>query len=584
MKQSSIFQALPIVASHYGEMFGVKVAIGNWASTDGETITLPNISEEFAHKDVIWGLLAHESAHVKHTDFSVVKGMKSNEEFRFNMLNAIEDTRIESEMIDQFPGVRRDLEVVMDYMIQTGKLSPVSQNDTPGQIISAKVHYWGCSKLLQQQMMDALLKSADTAMEAKFTKGVCTRLEVLLRKMSQCRSTSDCLELTDNILAMLEDEAKKEEEKANNDDSSSNDKSSAGNDQDQNSDQNSSGSNDQGSDDDSQSGSNSKDDKSTPDQSDASNGADNQKQDSLSHGDKAKANQAAQQIREALNSSSDDLNEDAFDQLKAELSQEATQNGDDSYCTVPTAPDTAGNLSQGLKLLSDVKGTTSKIRAQLMGLVQATRQNRNWARRKGRRLCGNRMHRVMSGDLRVFKAREDRVEANTGVHVLTDLSSSMNASDAQIAREASLAIALALEAISGVSPAVTYFSGDSSDPVRSALRHGQLVRNNISHFIEPARGTTPMAEGIWFAAFELSKLREARKIIIVITDGSPDSSNACHKVIELCENSGIEMVGIGINTSRVEAFFNRSIMIENVDELRSTLFQLMRDKLTIEAA
>ncbi len=93
----------------------------------------------------------------------------------------------------------------------------------------------------------------------------------------------------------------------------------------------------------------------------------NQKQDSLSQGDKAKAKQAAQQIREALNSSSDDLNEDAFDQLKAELSQEATQNGDDSYCTVPTAPDTAGNLSQGLKLLSDVKGTTSKIRAQLMG-------------------------------------------------------------------------------------------------------------------------------------------------------------------------------------------------------------------------
>ena len=137
--------------------------------------------------------------------------MLSDEEFRFNMLNAIEDTRIESEMINQFPGVRRDLEVVMDYMIQTGKLSPVSQNDTPGQIISAKVHYWGCSKLLQQQMMDALLKSADTAMEDKFTKGVCTRLEVLLRKMSQCRSTSDCLELTDNILSMLEDEARKEE-------------------------------------------------------------------------------------------------------------------------------------------------------------------------------------------------------------------------------------------------------------------------------------------------------------------------------------------------------------------------------------
>jgi len=584
MKQSSIFQALPIVASHYGEMFGVKVAIGNWAETDGKTITLPNISEEFAHKDVIWGLLTHESAHVKHTDFSVVTGMKANEDFRFNMLNAIEDTRIESAMIDQFPGVRRDLEVVMDYMIKTGKLTPVSPNDTPGQIISAKVHYWGCSKLLQQQMMDELLKSADAAMEEKFTKGVCTRLEVLLRKMSQCSSTSDCLALTDSILAMLEDEAKKEEEKANNDDSISDDKSSSGNDQDKNSNQNSSASNDQGDDDSSKSGSNSKDDKSKSDQSDASNGSGDQKQDSLSQGDKDTAKQAAQQIREALNSSSDDLNEDAYSQLKAELSQEATQNGDDSYCTVPTAPDTAGNFSQGQKLLSDVKGTTSKIRAQLMGLVQSTRKNRNWARSKGRRLSGNRMHRVLSGDLRVFKAREDRVSANTGVHVLTDLSSSMNDSDAKVAREASLAIALALEAIPGVSPAVTYFSGNSADPVRSALRHGQLVRNNIGRFIEPARGYTPMAEGIWFSAYELSKLREARKIIIVITDGSPDSSKACHKVIELCENSGIEMVGIGINTSRVEAFFNRSIVIKNVGELRSTLFQLMRDKLTIEAA
>ncbi len=585
MRKSSIFQALPIVASHYGEMFGVKVAIGDWASTNGETITLPNISEEFAHKDVIWGLLVHESAHVKHTDFTVLKRIKANESLRFSLLNAIEDTRIESEMMNCFPGVRHDLNVVMDYMKMTDMLSSVSQTDAPGQVIAAKVHYWGASKLLQQESMDELLKTADNAMQAIFTQGVCTRLEVLLRKINKCSSTSDCLDLTDSILVMLEEEAKKEEEKANNtDDSKDDNQAGTGNDQDKNDSQQSSDSVNQDDDDNSQSEPKSSDNNQKSGQTNASSGTDNQKKDALSPDRKDNAKQSAQQIRDALNSSNDDLNEDAFEQLKANLSQEASQNGDDSYCTVPIAPETDGNPVRGQKLLSDVQGTTSKLRAQLMGLVQATRRNRNQARKKGRRLVGNRIHRVLSGDLRIFNKREDRIQANTAVHVLTDLSGSMNGHKERIAREASLSIALALEAIPGVSPAVTYFSGDSDDPVRSALRHGQLVRNNIAHFIEPTRGVTPMAEGIWFAAFELSKLQEPRKMIIVVTDGLPSNKRACHKVIELCESSDIEMIGIGINSPKVDTFFNRSIQIDSVDELRSTLFQLMRDKLTIEAA
>jgi len=584
MRKSSIFQALPIVASHYGEMFGVKVAIGEWAETDGETITLPNISEEFAHKDVIWGLLVHESAHVKYTDFTVLKRIKANESLRFSLLNAIEDTRIESEMMNCFPGVRHDLNVVMDYMKMTDMLSSVSQTNAPGQVIAAKVHYWGAAKLLQQESMDELLKTADNAMQEIFPQGVCTRLEVLLRKISKCSSTSDCLDLTDSILVMLEEEAKKEEEKANKpDDSKDDNQNGTGNDQDKKDSQKSSDLANQDETDNSQPEPKSSDNNQKSDQTNANSGTDNQKKEALSPDKKDNA-KAAQQIRDALNSSNDDMDKDAYEQLKAKLSQEASQNVDDSYCTVPIAPETDGDPARGQKLLSDVQGTTSKLRAQLVGLVQATRRNRNQARKKGRRLVGNRIHRVLSGDLRIFNKREDRTQANTAVHVLTDLSGSMNGHKERTAREASLSIALALEAIPGVSPAVTYFSGDSADPVRSALRHGQLVRNNIAHFIEPTRGVTPMAEGIWFAAFELSKLQELKKMIIVVTDGVPSNKKACHKVIELCEGSDIEMVGIGINSPKVDAFFNRSIQINSVDELRSTLFQLMRDKLTIEAA
>lgn len=88
-----------------------------------------------------------------------------------------------------------------------------------------------------------------------------------------------------------------------------------------------------------------------------------------------------------------------------------------------------------------------------------------------------------------------------------------------IAREASLAIAMALEAIPGVNPAVTFFGGDDNQPVFSAVKHGETVQNRAGRFGFKARG--PMAEAIWYAAFELTKTREERKMLIVVTDGAP---------------------------------------------------------------
>ena len=44
-----------------------------------------------------------------------------------------------------------------------------------------------------------------------------------------------------------------------------------------------------------------------------------------------------------------------------------------------------------------------------------------------------------------------------------------------------------------------------------------------------------MAEAIWYAAFELTKTREERKMLIVVTDGAPQNAPACSSVINLCE-------------------------------------------------
>lgn len=568
-RKSNICNALPIVAAHYGEKFGVKVVIGGSdAATDGSTILVPNVPEEHPNKNIVWGYLTHEAAHVRHTDFSVWESVAEGNALRSTLLNVLEDVRIERLMLEQFPGVRADLDATVLYLKESGRFETVSEIDQPGRVLQAKIMYWLRANVLAQPVND-LAESTEIAMQKAFTEGVNTRLGVLLRKAVSTLSTADCLDLTDLILKMLSEEAEKEEEKAQDEQSSDADSNSMNSDSDT---PRASSSVDQ-TDQDADGSSNS-----------TESGSDQSSVDGVSGSEMSTGDLSAEHIRRALASGHDDLDQDAFECLKDELCQEADVNGDGSYCTVPTAPTTGGNYEEGRELLDKVQSTTSKLRSQLMGIVQSARLNRDHARRNGRRLDSKRITRIVSGDTRIFRQREERKQANTAVHVLTDLSASMIGNQEQIAREASLAIALALESIPGVSPAVTYFCGYSNDPVRSAVRHGQSVKRNTHHFFEVARGRTPMAEGLWYAAFELSKMIENRKLLIVITDGDPDNTRACHTVINLCREAEIEMVGIGVGHPYIQELFDRSIVINSIDDLRSTLFQLMRDKLTIDVA
>lgn len=582
-RQRNVFNALPIVAAHYGEKFGVKVVVGgSQATTNGQTIIVPNVPESYPNKDVVWGYLVHESGHVRHTNYSVWDSVPESDAMRAAVLNVLEDVRIENAMMQQFPGVRSDLDSTVTFLKESGRFGAVSSSDEPGRVLQSKLSFWLRANMLQQPVED-LADTAEQAMQEVFPEGVNTRLGVLLRKATAVASTQDCLDLTDKILCMLQEEAEKEQEKEQNEPTSSDDSSDNGDDKaDDSPDQKNDGGGSSG-DDDTQTSSDEPSDPSSQSGDDAPNQADSGDVDATPDQGNA-ASSASNQILKALNASADDLDDDAFESLKDELCQEADLNGDDSYCTVPTAPATNGDVAQGRELLGQVQSTTSKLKSQLMGLVQAARQNRDFARRNGRKLDTKRVSRILTGDTRIFRNREDRVQANTAVHVLTDLSSSMNGHQATVAREASLAIALALEAIPGVSPAVTYFCGNSKDPVRSAVRHGQPVKRNAERFVQSSHGSTPMAEGIWYAAYELSKMGEDRKLMIVITDGDPDNARACHTVLDLCRNAGIETVGIGICHQNVKNLFDRSIVINSVNELRTTLFQLMRDKLVIEAA
>jgi nitric oxide reductase activation protein len=194
--------------------------------------------------------------------------------------------------------------------------------------------------------------------------------------------------------------------------------------------------------------------------------------------------------------------------------------------------------------------------------------------------------------MRIFRSPTERQRPNTAVHILVDMSSSMNnrvgpgqgdKKLSDVASESALALALALQPIPGVNPAVTYFMGGQI-PVRSVVKHGENVMQQAGRFIYTPTSSTPMAEAIWYAAYELTKTREAKKVMVVLTDGEPNSHAPCKAVIDLCEQSDIEMYGIGIKTASVDSLFKRNIVINDVSDLQRTLFKLVGQSLINPAA
>ncbi|HAU16725.1 MAG TPA: VWA domain-containing protein, partial [Marinobacter adhaerens] len=118
-RQSALERALPIVAAAYGEQFGVRVVLsGSDAMTDGKTIVLPMLDNMSEMKDVLFGYLSHEAAHIRESSFDTLKKCRS--EIEKSMTNLIEDIRIERAIQHAFPGTQFTLEAMENYIHERG--------------------------------------------------------------------------------------------------------------------------------------------------------------------------------------------------------------------------------------------------------------------------------------------------------------------------------------------------------------------------------------------------------------------------------------------------------------------------------
>ena len=601
MKNRTLHNAFPIVAAAIGNRFGIKVSVGgNQAYTDGRSIQLPAYEgDDPDYQDFAWGLLAHEAAHIRYSDFTLRYG---NSVLRRRLCNAIEDVRIEHELAKDFPGTRLTIRTVIETMIAKGDFVASKIEDHPANILYSFVLKSLRARVLGQLALLPLVEQTEVALKANFPKGAVTRLKGLLSEVPEgIQSELDCLQLTDRILTMIEQEfeqqrqrnhAQPSEDKENTPEPDDTDKDSESIDSD---DSNGSDSQDEVNSEEQLPTDTDDELSSEPAGNDASDPENPDDEPAMLSGSSTSTPQGEDEenaeiadlmgvLQTLLSAGDSDIEQDLFESLKSALSL-ATENGSEllmpSGGNEPPMDDRAGAF-----FLRKVQSESGKIRAALQGLVQSQTLNRSQHASRGRRLDGKRLHRLPLGETKVFQRKQAKTAPNTAIHLLLDKSESMGyqVTDSQgqpigsrmpIALEATLALALAFEGIPGVNPGVTAFPGRQDDSVYRLLEHGQRVNARTGAFSLAASGSTPMTEAIWFGAASLLRCREPRKVLMVMTDGQPNDTLSTLELLQRCRDSGIETVGIGLGLD-VSHLFPIAITINDLSELRAQLFELSK--------
>ncbi len=555
MKNKTLQQAFPIVAAAIGNRFGIKVSVGgDQAYTTGTAIQLPAYDgDDPDYQEVAWGLLAHEAAHIRYSDFNLKVGGSA---LRRRLCGAIEDVRIEHELAKDFPGTRLTLRTVIEKMIAKGSFAASNIDDHPANILYGYVLKSLRSRVLGQTALQPLVDLTETALNRCFPKGAVIRLKGLLSEVPEgLMSESDALNLADRILTMIQQEC--EQPSPRNYDESGH--AEQDNDVTQTT---------------------QADDNPNHLAEDASSKAVNHESRETTDYNSASA--------ALLTAKEDDFEQDVFEAIKSSLALEPDSV---SEYVMPIVNEPPMNDRVGLQLFQKVQGESGKIRAALQGLVQSHSLSRSQPSGRGR-LNGKCLHRLRLGDTKVFQRSSVKPSPNTAIHVLLDKSESMGypVSDKQgqplgkrmpIALEATLALVLAFEGIAGVNPGITAFPGHQTEgSVYRLLDHGQRIRQRTGAFSLVASGTTPMTEAIWFGAAALLHCREPRKVLMVMTDGQPDDKVSTLDILQRCRDSGIETVGIGLGVD-VSHLFPVALAINDLQELRTQLFELSKSLLLV---
>ena len=560
IRTKDVLNCLPLLASVLGDQYGVQVRIGgSEACTNGKVIQLPSLPMDCEPEllALARSFVDHESGHIRHTDFVVLKAANLDP-VTFNLFNCLEDWRIEKKLSAIFPGCRQNLNwlirrffveeaqpraggdspalAVLDYVLLTVRAWDVEEVNIPRMAAAAvlRQHFPGLKEALDATLIKVHVHCPDTASAIAYA---CQLAQSIRQWKPQLRAKYD------------ENNTQERESKPNTTERRR--KSHA----------------------------------SGPHEghrySAAHNGSAPQPEQTPTSVCASQAQQpispsrAKTQLTALLHAEAQDLPQNLGELLSTVLTFCQAESAFEKVTVAIEGFRQSGALPEKQKL--QAFQASIALRTRLQGLLQARTQKRCSIGRRGALHPGS-LHRLQTGNPRIFRREAEQTGLNTAVHILLDVSGSMSGAPIVLARQACFAVAKALENIKGVNPAVTAFPAlASTSSVFPIMRHGQKVPDS---FDINASGGTPLAPALWWAMQTMLFLREQRKIILIITDGVPDSTHAATHVVGVAQKLGFEVYGLGIRDEHISHLLPQtSRVINDLPDLAPTMFDMLQDAL-----
>ena len=603
IRERDVIGCLPLLASVLGRKYGVQVRIGGeQAATDGKVIRLPALPSDCGNELLrkARGYIDHESAHIRHTDFTALKAAQLDA-VTHHLWNSIEDWRVEQKLSALYPGCRANLNrQIRDCLMGSRNDAARAGEQSPAldvlNYVLLSVRAWDVPEVMSIRLpLEGRLRQT--------WPGLLPQLDAILARIRRdCPDTTAAIayarQLADCIRqwkppqqnADAADSRRRETEQEDEQDNRHEGRQSAPG--------GASGSADCGEEPDRP------ESHASAEQTDADapggtilpgksmcgteateRGIPGEPADSVELGDDDDASvlrkdggRPAGQLPAGLFSLPDEeLPPHLGDVLQAGLTASAEKDIRRRMDVAATGPLEVNRLDGGA--VREAMRSCNALRHRLHGLLQAQKRATCSIGRYGT-LHTRSLYRLAVGNPKVFLRASAAPGLNTAVHILLDASSSMAGDSIKLAGMACYAAAKALETINGVNVAVTCFPAGSrigEGTVKPLVRHGEKVTSRMA---PRAAGGTPLAPSLWWVMQTLCAMREDRKIILVLTDGEPDAVPPCILAIRQARRLGMEVYGIGIRSNAVHDLLpGRSRVINKLPELAPAMFGMLQSAL-----
>ncbi|ENM5835282.1 VWA domain-containing protein [Vibrio metoecus] len=501
--RTNIFKSIVVMTSVYSSQFNCEIKLNDRgrASTDGNVIHIPKpIPEQL---DLTWGYCAHEAGHIEHSDIDLIIATKQTDPLLGWLLNVIEDTRIELEMVRQFPGVKK---YFISLAIKLLKFTGVDEIDLNQSILGTYLFYYIRGKLTGYPIWDETTLNLECLVSQSTNIFFMLSLQDKLNTIPELKSTADCYSLATDLLELIQQPPQSNQSESP--DGSNENTNHNGSEKDC--------SNDVESDE-------------FPDACDES---------------------ITQQF---LSSSQEDLPEgDLGDLIESVLNlpgnKEAMTSEEMLYISKADIHQVTSLTESSDSFESVAKHTTVHLRNGLVKLLESETRTQKVTTKRGRRVARGKAARLLTGNTRIFKCKfQHREDINSDVVVLADSSGSMGRNIENV-KIATYALLSCLDKIEGANSSAYAFSNNRVTSLKEpAESFSPGVRARVASLM--SLGGTPATQSYWVAVQTLMSMQSHKKVIIMVTDGGPDDPQSTKNIVTSLKENGVFIICLGVGVS-----------------------------------